>query len=206
MYNDDQPRKKALVDALGGADDPSPLGMPGSVGNPNTGIGGAVSAPPLQADAPAPIAPPKPSAFQSGNASVSGYLTDAMNAFAPKIRGIADEAGRKSALNSYLQEISPEVQKRGGNISNIGNSDKATVNGRTIDFFGDIEGAATPQYLDVTDQANAPQGGGMFAGSSISPMLQGDASAGIQSALQNIGGINDNTRLQELIKALGGQV
>jgi hypothetical protein len=60
----------------------------------------------------------------------------------------------------------------------------------------DDEGTATPQA--------AMGGGGMFGGSGLSSMLQGDASAGIQQALQNIGGLNDNSRLQQLIAALSG--
>jgi len=146
--------------------------------------------------------------FQSGNASVSGYLQDAMNAFAPTIRGIADEAGRKKALNDYVSSLAPEVEKRGGHMSDI-RGDGATVDGRRIDFFGDIEGKALPQYLDVTDQANAPQGMAarpMFAGSTIAPALQGDAQGNIQQALSQFGQAQDGSLIQQLIAKLqGGQ-
>lgn len=158
---------------------------------------------PQATSAPAASAAPKP--FQSGNASVSGYLTDAMHAFAPTIRGIADEAGRKKALNEYVTSLTPEVQARGGQISDI-HGDGANVNGRRIDFFGDVEGAATPQYLDVTDQQNAPQaaGGMRPAVGMAAPPLQGDAQANIQAALGKFSGAQDNNYIQQLIAALSG--
>jgi hypothetical protein len=204
-YTDDPmgPRRRALVDGLAGNTGISGA-MPGGVGLPP--IAGAPAAP-------APVAAPpaaKPAGpFQSGNASVSGYLQDATRDFAPTLRGIKDEAGRKSALNQYLTSLEPEVAKRGGHISDI-HGDGANVDGRRIDFFRDIEGAADPQYLDVTDQASAPQGqrgGGMnplFAGSSVAPMLQGDPSANIQNAMQQMGALGNTSRIQQLIAALSG--
>jgi hypothetical protein len=155
------------------------------------------------ANAAAPAAAPAPGPFKSDNASYSGYLQDAMNAFAPKLRGIADEAGRKSALADYLNQIAPEVQARGGSLGNI-HGDKATVNGRTIDFFGDIEGAATPQYLDVTDEKPAAQGGMTPMPTSVNPILQGDAGANIQNALSGIGAASQSNILQQLIQQLQG--
>jgi hypothetical protein len=231
MYNDDQPRKKALVDALGGADDPSPLGMPGSVGNPNTGIGGAVSAPPLQADAPAPIAAPSP--FQRND-------TRLMEGDAGKLANV--DHAKKSPKYDFLQlanqgkygydqlgDLLKELQggpnashwqgwsadkdklRFGGDKAQLGDAWQGVTEVDAIGGFnsGNPQGFRWGAGSDGSgpgEPSAQPQGGGMFAGSSISPMLQGDASAGIQSALQNIGGINDNTRLQELIKALGGQV
>lgn len=175
----------------------------GEMGEPG---GYAGSAPPLAppppsaplpasplADAPGLAAPVPKKPFQSGNASVSGYLGDAMRNFAPTIQGIRDEAGRKSALKNYLTEIAPEVQARGGSLTDIRDSDKARVDGRVIDFFGDIEGSATPQYLDVTDEATrAPQG--------ISPILGGDAMNNIQSALGKFGQAPDF--IQQLLAKL----
>ena len=167
-----------------------------------------VSAPPLQApvDAPPPIQAPGQNAgpFQSDNASVSGYLTDAVRAFAPTIRGIADETGRKTALNNYLTSLIPEIERRGGRISDI-RGDGANVNGRRIDFYRDIEGAADPQYLDVTDQQNgAPAGRGAapsFAGG-LSTLLTGDPMAGIQAAIAKYAGPSQN--LRALLAQLGG--
>lgn len=148
-----------------------------------------------------------PSVFQSPNQSVRGYLDEAMKAFAPTVKGIADEAGRKSAVEKHLQSLLPEIQKRGGSLSDI-RGEKARVDGRMIDFYRDIEGAADPQYLDVTDEGPA-QGGGarpMFAGSSIAPLLHGDAQANIQQALSGFGQAQDDSLLQRLIAQLqGGQ-
>jgi hypothetical protein len=233
-YTDDPmgPRRRALVDGLAGNTGISGA-MPGGVGLPQIGgaptkkpvaagfTGGLIdgqfvggnkyaSADQLPGAANAPAAPAAQPAgpFQSANASVSGYLQDATRDFAPTLRGIKDEAGRKSALNQYLTSLEPEVAKRGGHISDI-HGDGANVDGRRIDFFRDIEGAADPQYLDVTDQASAPQGqrGGMnplFAGSSVAPMLQGDPSANIQNAMQQMGALGNTSRIQQLIAALSG--
>jgi hypothetical protein len=177
----------------------------GTATGPSQGVNGAPAAelpPPISASS----APPKP--FQSGNRSVSGYLQDAVKDFAPTIHGIGDEAGRKSALKTYLESISPEVQARGGNLSNI-RGDKATVDGRTIDFYRDIEGAADPQFLDVTDQGTpnaagefAP--GGLTAGSAfLDPLLNGDPMAKIQEALAKMSGPRSNA--EALMAALGGR-
>jgi hypothetical protein len=43
-----------------------------------------------------------------------------------------------------------------------------------------------------------------FAGSTVAPMLQADAQSNIQQALQNIGGLSNTSRLQQLIAALSG--
>lgn len=199
-------------------DDPAPMGMPGTAKNPNTGIAGnlasfsapfsAPSADPMPAS---PLADaPKPSGvFQSPNTSVRGYLDEAMRAFAPQVKSIADEAGRKSAVENYTRSLLPEIQKRGGSLSDI-RGENATVDGRIIDFFRDIEGAADPQYLDKTDEVRG--GGGaagarpMFAGSSIAPLLQGDAQSGIQQALSQFGQAQDGGFLSRLLAQLqGGQ-
>jgi hypothetical protein len=235
MYNDDQPRKKALVDALGGADDPSPLGMPGSVGNPNTGIGGAVSAPPLQADAPAPIAAPSP--FQRND-------TRLMEGDAGKLANV--DHAKKSPKYDFLQlanqgkygydqlgDLLKELQggpnashwqgwsadkdklRFGGDKAQLGDAWQGVTEVDAIGGFnsGNPQGFRWGAGSDGSGPGEPQaQGGGInagrpsFAGSTISPMLQGDAQANIQAALQNIGGMADGSRLQELIKALGGQV
>ena len=193
MTNDPMdPRKKALVDAMGGGGLQAPAGTPPPIEGP----------PP--AAAPAPALPKSP--FESQNTSVRGYLDEAMRAHAGTVKGIGDEAGRKASVQSYLESLAPEIQKRGGNISDIRN-EKARVDGRMIDFYRDIEGAADPQYLDITDErpaGGAPQGMGMpsFGGSTINPMLQGNAQEGIQSALSGL--TQRSPQLDELLKQLTG--
>ena len=102
----------------------------------------------------APPAAAAPGAFQSQNATVRGYLDEAVRAHAGTVQGIKDEAGRKASVEQYLQTLLPEVQKRGGNMTDI-KGEKAMVDGRLIDFYRDIEGAAEPQYLDDTDGGGA---------------------------------------------------
>lgn len=53
-------------------------------------------------------------------------------------------------------------------------------------------------------QAQRPQGGGMFSGSTIAPLLQSDAQANVQNALGKFGQADDSNYLQQLIAALGG--
>ncbi len=248
MYNDDldQPKKKALVDALGGADD-SPLGMPGSAGNPNTGIGGvpdvgAVSAP--SPAAPSPIAPPKPAQTWTPGAKAGQDVTllgfDSDKLFDPN-SGSAAGSKYTNDAKVFAQGLKQDVGLSRGGLGNMVNfykgngfPDAAAVGDDKID----PDGSGPQAPIDVIrsdgqivyqntvgnpywegqgfkpDTGGAPaQGGGInagrpsFAGSTISPMLQGDAQSNIQSALQNIGGYADGSRLEELIKQLrGGQV
>lgn len=171
----------------------------------NTGIAGGVQngTTPLDPVASAPVPTPAPAAaptasspFQSENRSVRGYLDEAVRSNAGKIKGIADEAGRKAANEQFLQSLVPEIQARGGSISDI-RGDKARVDGRMIDFYRDIEGAADPQYLDVTNE-----GGGAAPGA-ISPLLMGQNSgANIADALNKFGQPTD--LMQQLIARLQG--
>lgn len=149
--------------------------------------------------------------FQSENATVRGYLDEAMKAFAPKVKSIADEAGRKSAVEGYLRDLMPEVEKRGGKMAGI-QGENATVDGRIIDFFRDIEGAADPQYLDKTDEVNGGgMGGGQFMGSGepafggalLDDALTGDPLAKIQQLIAQMGGTRPN--LSALLQSFGGQ-
>lgn len=165
-------------------------------------IAAPTSTPPV--DAPAP----SPSVFQSQNATTRGYLDEAMRAFAPTVKGIKDEAGRKTAIEGYLQSLMPEIQKRGGNISDI-RGEKARVDGRMIDFFRDIEGAADPQYLDVTDEGPAmgggmadPSGGGLIGGAQLDSALTGDPLAKIQQLIAQMSGSRPN--FAALMQQLGG--
>jgi len=122
---------------------------------------------PAMEPAMAPVSP-----FSSPNTSVRGYLDEAIRAHAPAVKGIADEAGRKSSVESYLRSLAPAISARGGSLSDI-KGEKARVDGRLIDFYRDIEGAADPQYLDVTDE-----GGGDDAFDFMG--LVGDASPDLQ--------------------------
>lgn len=192
------PRKKALLDELGVV---APAGgLAPSVEPQSAELPAALPSP--LADAPA--APAAAGPFKSGNASVSGYLHDAMDAFAPTIRGIADEAGRKKALNDYVTSLAPEVQARGGHISDI-HGDGANVDGRRIDFFGDVEGKAIPQYLDVTDEGTAPAataGALGFGGVDLDSALNGDPLAKIREAIAAMSAGRPNAAA--LMQQLGG--
>jgi len=258
MYNDDleQPRKKALVGALGGDD---PLGMPGSPANPNTGIGGAVSAPPLNVgstpaehkalgaaagrdmswmDAPGAVAA-APAPFQRNSTRLmegdAGKLANTAHAAKSPKYDFLQLANQGKYGYDQLGDMLGELQKGpnaahwqgwsadkdklrfGGDPSQLGDAWQGVTEVDAIGGFnsGNPQGFRWGAGSDGSgpgEPAAAPQGGGInagrpsFAGSTISPMLQGDAQANIQSALQNIGGLADGSRLQELIKALGGQV
>lgn len=202
MTNDFDLRKKALMDELDG---PQPFAPPGGqidqqMPSAPAPIGGPAPA------GPAPMAAPK-SPFESQNQTVRGYLDEAVKFNAGNIKGIKDEAGRKSANEAFLQSLIPEIQKRGGSISDI-RGDKARVDGRMIDFYRDIEGAADPQYLDVTDQGPVDAGGEFMnaggpsmGGALLDSALTGDPMAQIQQALAQMSGGRPN--LDELLKQLG---
>lgn len=151
----------------------------------------------------APAAPKSP--FESQNRSVRGYLDEAAKAYAPTIKGIGDEAGRKAAAQSYLQSLIPEVQARGGSMSDV-RDEKATVDGRVLDFYRDIEGLAEGQALDITDEA---RGGGSFnsalgmpfGGVALDGALSGDPLDKIQQAIAQMSGGRPN--LDALLAQLG---
>lgn len=223
MQNDvdlEQPRKKALVDALGG-DDPSPLGMPGVAGGAFAESGGA---PPVQAAAPSAA----PAPFQRNSTRLmegdAGKLANADHAKKSPKYDFLQLANQGKYGYDQLGDMLTELQggpnaahwqgwsadkdklRFGGDPSQLGDAWGGVTEVDTIGGFNSGNPQGFRWGADDQGSAAPPQGGGLFAGSSISPMLQGDASAGIQAAMQGIGGLNDNTRLQELIKQLGGQV
>lgn len=228
MLNDDQPRKKALVDALGGAPD-APLGMPGSAANPNTGFAGGMDAPKLDqpiAAAPAAPSPSKPDYTKTGQfANYGAYASE-------KMARPWDQMTEKYKIGTVLshfdprQGLTPEVIQalndaniHGAKFSAAG-ADKLNVeNAGGWDRFGSggigdvIEGFKTGNgkwgawadpNLEPETNVEMPQDGRpSFAGSTISPMLQGNAQTGIHDALAQVGGLAGSSRIQELIKALG---
>lgn len=200
------PYKTALLGKLGVEDEdqPEPMGM-GAMGGAGGGpgmtsgkqptldqIAGPASPPPISASPSAPVAS---SPFQSQNATARGYLDEAVRAFAPTVKGIADEAGRKKAVEDYISSLRPEIEKRGGSLGDI-RGEKARLDGRMLDFYRDIEGAADPQMLDVTDEGPA-MGGGMGG---LDASLTGDPTASIQEALARLG---NSPNLQALLQQLG---
>lgn len=224
MYNDDdQPRKKALVDALGGDD--APGGMPGSIGNPNTGIaGGAIPAMPTPM---APSAAPKSPFSTKLMEGDTGKLADVGHAAkSPKYDFLQLAQQNKynyDQLPDMLKELQggPNAQhwqgwtadkdklKFTGDPSQLGDEWKGVT---SVDAIGGFNSGDPSGWRWGADDGGAQAAPGMnagrpsFAGSTISPMLQGDAQGGINQALSNIDGLSDSSRLQELIKALrGGQ-
>lgn len=111
----------------------------------------------------------KPSIFQSGNNSLSGYLQEAAAAYRPELIKHQGDAARKTAAEAYIRSLEPELTKRGWKGGDIRN-EKLQVDGRWIDLYQDIEGAANAQYHDTTN--DAPAGGGGAGG-----MVPGGASS-----------------------------
>lgn len=102
----------------------------------------------------------------------------------------------------------------GDKLSLSGLTDTGKQNGLVGDYqdadvnVGFKSGNGKWGYADPAYEAQHPQSGGapqMGGGSSLTPMLQGDASSGIAQALQNIGALNQPSRIQQLIAALGGR-
>jgi hypothetical protein len=226
-YTDDPmgPRRRALVDGLAGNTGISGA-MPGGAGMPQIGglmdagakmtpggnaakagfgagmggimdaaakmaPGGSLAKPPDGATAPA--ATP----FTFGRDSVSSIL------------GAYDHtpAGLQKAFAEH-----PELAASGAKITGSkGDKIIDPTTGRAVDVIQAAgEGGKAWQWLDGDGGGGAPQGkmgGGMnplFAGSSVAPMLQGDAQGNIQNAMQQMGALGNPSRIQQLIAALSG--
>jgi hypothetical protein len=120
---------------------------------------------------------------------------------------LKDPAQRERAVSNILKAY-PGAKFDG--------KDKITMpDGGVIDIFGGAgsgDYTASFQLQDGTgkDASGRPlprMGGGgnaPMAGSALSPMIAGNAQNNIQNALQGIGAQANDSRLQELIKALGG--
>jgi hypothetical protein len=235
LLDPEQPRKKALVDELSGGTADGPTGMPGSAGNPNTGIGGVpdVSQVASPQAAPSPTAPPaqtwSPGAKAGQDVTLLGF--DSAKLFDPN-SGSAAGSKYTNDAKVFAQGLKQDVGLSRGGLGNMVNfyhgngfPDATAVGDDKIDPDGPgpqapidvIRSDGQIVYQNTTGNpywegqgfkpdtgGQQPQGGGLFSGSSISPLLQGDAQGGINAALQNIGGLGDSSRIQELIKALGG--
>ena len=199
-----------LIKKLNGdEEDPAPLGMPGTPGNPNTGISGgleAIQAPPMQAAAPKSMLGAfanKLEGFDSGKLNDASYnspkyaIGRALSGFDPR-QGVTDDVLK--ALNS---------SGAGQQYTRLSGDKVRGQDGRVIDLvrgFNDPNGTGGWQ-LGLEDAGGAPaatpRGAGMFTGSTIAPLLQGNAQAGIQSALGKMGASQDDSLLQRLIAQLG---
>jgi hypothetical protein len=220
MQNDNELRKKSLVDELGG---PNPDILAG-----NTGVSGGLGAlggtPEPAAPAPAPVAPAAgPSAPVADYGRLMGY--DAGKLGDPNKHDFKYDTGRTLSQFDPRQGITPDVLAALNKLDYgtfSGSGDKLSLSGAknakdAADFANQDWIGAYKAQNDATKwnfggggaapaPAPAPSGGGgLFGGSTISPMLQGNAQDGINQALSNIGGLANSSRLQELIKALGGQ-
>jgi hypothetical protein len=219
-YHDAMPRKKALVDALGG---PSMAAPPGLPAEPVIGPGGPVES----GGAPAAPAGPDRSKWntdgfatptrvaQNFGAAPAGFdpakWSDA-NHQTPKYVStrLMTEAGDQKDGANRQKYLDAMKEAYGADNFRFNGKDKISIDGGKsfVDVWGGAgAGLYTPAWQDESSQggpevqAEMP---GVGMGSALSPMLQGNAQSNIQAALQNIGGLQDSTRLQELIKALGG--
>jgi hypothetical protein len=224
MQTDNETRKKALVDELGG---PNPDILAG-----NTGVSGGIGAlggTPSPDPIVAPQADPIPASAIQSTAPVADYGRlmgyDAGRLGDPNKHDFKYDTGRTLSQFDPRQGITPDVLAALNKLDYgtfSGSGDKLSLSGAknakdAADFANQDWIGAYKAQNDATKwnfggggaapaPAPAPSGGGgLFSGSTISPMLQGNAQDGINQALSNIGGLADSTRLRELIKALGGQ-
>ncbi len=218
MQNDDNElRKKALVDELGGPNADILAG--------NTGVSGGMDAlggAPVAPDAPAPIAaaPAAPSYNMGSTMGVdAGKFNDpnkhdfkydtmrTLSQFDPKAGFTPDVLSALNKLDYGTfsgsgDKLSLSGAKNAKDSADFANQDWIYAHDANNDAtkwnFGGGGAAPAPA---------APQGGGgsFSAGSTLSPMLQGNAQNGINQALSSIGGLGDSSRIQALIQALGGQ-
>jgi hypothetical protein len=200
MYDEldsQQPNRKALLTQLGGGL-PTAGRVPGiAPGEPAPGAR-MPEAPPIEPQA------QKPSLFQSGNSSLSGYLQEAAAAFRPELIKHQGDAARKSAAEQYFRSLEPEMRARGWQGGEF-KGEKYQDGGRWKDLYQDIEGVANAQHIDVTDDGGggAPNMGmGLPSVGGMHPLLGGDALAGIQAAIGQHSGPSSN--LQALLQQLQG--
>lgn len=217
MQTDNELRKKALVDELGGLPGAgglqAPAGMPPPIEGPN--------ADPLGPASPEPMAAPRQQDFGRTMGYDAGKFND------PNKRDFKYDTGRILSQFDPRQGFTPDV------LAELNKLDYGTFSAGRDPSRLSLTGAKNAKDAgDFTDQdwvfahkanndatkwnygggavadAEAARGGGgpapMFAGSTISPMLQGNAQNNIANAMQGIGAQADDSMLQELIKALGG--
>lgn len=178
-----RPNQDALLQQLGAGSAP--------------GMAAPVDPMPAQSMAAPPAAK---SPFQSDNKSLSGYLQEAAAHYRPELIKQQGDAARKSSAESFIRSLEPELRARGWNGGDIKN-EKLQVDGRWMDLYQDVEGAANPQYADVTDAGpSGPVGGGVSL-PGMGGLLGGDPLAGIQSALGQYSQQGDN--LKALLAQLG---
>lgn len=223
--DDVRSRKQGLIDALGGnVADPAPNPALG-----NTGVSGGL---PVLADKPMPASPiadaPAAAAPASNYARTMGFDSGKFND--PNKHDFKYDVGRTLSQFDPKAGFTPEVlgalnQLGYGSFS--GSGDKLSLTGAknakdAADFSNqdwiyahDAQNDATKWNFGGGGAAGdagaaSAQGAGLnagrpsFAGSTVAPMLQADAQSNIQQALQNIGGLSNTSRLQQLIAALSG--
>jgi hypothetical protein len=213
---------QGLIQKLNGEEDePLPGGMPGTPGNPNTGIAGASPLVPSAEPVPGGM-PPSPQQAAAPPAQDYGRLMgyDPAKLNDPNRHSFKYDTARVMSQFDPKQGFTPDVinalnQLDYGTFS--GGGDKLSLSGAknakdAADFanqdwiyahkaqnddtkwnFGG--GGAAPQ--EAPQQA-APRGGGM----PIAPLLHGDPSANISAALGQVGGAQDDSLIQRLIAQL----
>jgi hypothetical protein len=216
LDNDPQARKKSLIEGLAGA--PVAPGIASGEGAPNAG-------PPPVLDQPLPAAAPAaPDYTKVGQYTSNAYdpqkftqpwdqrsekyqIGTVLSNFDPKQGLTPDVIAALNGANIHGAKFSGAGDKL--NVDNAGGYDRFGTGG-TADVVQGLKGGNGTWGAWHMDDPNASpqgpaQGGGMFAGSSISPLLQGNAQDNIQGAMQNISGLADSDKLQQLIAQLGGR-
>lgn len=227
----DQTKKRNLVDALGGG--PAAAGAPMGIAAPPLDPG-SVQGPPLENGGPLVSSSPGGAlSLDKSKWNTDGYASpnrvaqnfgNAPTGFDPakwadanhqtpkyvSTRLMTEAGDQKDAANrqKYLDAMK---EAYGADNFRFNGKDKISIDGGKsfVDVWGGSKaGIYSPAWQDESQQGGPTPAGGAwrpsFAGSTIAPMLQGDAQGSIQQALGNIGGLSNSNRIQELIAALAG--
>jgi hypothetical protein len=206
-------RRKAVIDQLRGGT-AGPLAPPAGGLAPTPNDSGMAGATPAQASAPAPA----PSGLGQYANRLEGFDAGKLNSAhdSPKY-----QIGRALSQFDPRQGVTPDVlaalNKLGigefagsGDKLSIAHGDPRFEGVSSLDVvrgFKDPTGTGGWQYgVDgpAPSGGGAP-GGGLQAPGGIASLLQGSGTSNIASALQQISGLSQPSRLQQLIAALGGQ-
>ena len=202
-------------------------GQPYEQGGITGGVQGgtAVNVPPIQAPAPEPTPSPTPAPQAKANAlgqyanRLEGFDSTKLNSGhnSPKYqiaRALSNFDPRQGVTPDVLAALNGlgigQFSGSGDKVS-IANGDPRFEGVNSIDLvrvFHDPNGTGGWQYgaEGLAPAAAAPRAGigGGGGGFGLPGLLQGDPNAGIQQALQNIGGLQSSGMLQQLIAALSG--
>lgn len=104
---------------------------------------------------PAAVVPPAPA-----GGTYRDVLQGAIKSNLGTIHAAQGDDARKAAAEQVIRGVLPQLEAMGVAVEDVRN-EKIKIGGRWYDLLRDVEGAAAPQFLDVTDPAPAAQGGQM---------------------------------------------